>query len=93
MALSRPSASRLPITLIAASQTSLFDRAHVKLPLEMVGKRRRPGQKLFEGRRIFLVFDLLCLVTGIEIVLKLPAKIDLFKSIARRFVTDAVVAN
>ena len=56
---------------------------HVQLPFQMFGERRRFGQKLFEGRRVFLVLKLLRLVSGIEVVLKLAAEIDFLKSIAR----------
>src|SRR5712692_4528731 len=49
----------------------------------MLGERRRPGEKLFEGWRVFLILKLLRLVTGIEIILKLTSEIDLFKSVSR----------
>ena len=69
-----------------------FDRIHVKLPLEMVSQRWRPGQELFERGRIFLVFEFLGLVSRIEIILKLPAEIYLFKSIARTLVSGIFLA-
>src|ERR1041385_8612576 len=59
----------------------------------MFGERWWTRQKLFEGGSVFLVFDLLCFVTGIEIVLKLAPEIDLFESIALRFVSAAVLRN
>src|ERR1700730_2066929 len=70
-----------------------FNRTHVKLPLEMIGKRWGPGQKLFEGGRILFVFDLLRLITRVEVILKLSPKINFLKSIARGFLTYQVVAN
>ena len=49
----------------------------------MISQRRRPGEKLFEGGRVFFVLKFLRLVTGIEVVLELSAKIHFFKRIAR----------
>src|ERR1043166_5856516 len=71
----------------------LFDRTHMKLPLEVIGERRRPRQKLFEGWGVSLVFYFLSFIARVEVVLKLPAKIDLFKRIARSLFTDNLVAN
>ena len=52
-----------------------------------------PGQKLFEGRRVFLVFVFLSFVSGIKVVLKFAAKIDLFKSIARSIIAYRIITN
>ena len=57
----------------------------MQLPFEVLAQRRRPGKKLFEGGRVFLVLELLCLVTRVEVILKLPSKIHFFKWVARRF--------
>ncbi len=81
------------MTLMAASQICASHRTHVQLPFQMVRKRRRPGQKLFKGWRVFFVFDFLSLVAGVEVVLKLTAKINLLKSIARRVFTHDIVAD
>src|SRR5712664_4533341 len=62
-----------------------FRAIHVKLPLEVLSQRRRPRQELFESRRVFFVFEFLRFITGIEIVLKLATKVDLFKRITRVF--------
>src|SRR2546425_12885460 len=70
-----------------------FDRTHVKLPLEMIGKRWSPGKKLFKGGGILFVFDLLRLITRVEVILKLSPKINFLKSIARGFLTHQLVAN
>src|SRR5829696_3710228 len=66
---------------------------HVELPLEMFSQRWWTCQKLFEGGSVFLVFDLLCFVTGIEIVLELASEVDLLKSIPLWIVSDAFVGN
>ena len=70
-----------------------LDRTQMQLPFEMIGERRRPGQKLFKGWRVFFVLNLLSLVTRIEIILKLAAEVDLLKWIAGRFLTNDLVAN
>ena len=70
-----------------------LDRTHVQLPLEMIGERWRPGQKLFESRRVFFVLDFLSFVSRVEVILKLPAKINFLKRIARAFLADDLVAN
>src|SRR6185369_5516442 len=70
----------------------LFERRHMQLPLEVLRKRRRSGKKLLEGGSVFLVLNFLGLVPGIKIVLKLPAKINFLKSIARAFFGKTVLA-
>src|SRR5258708_13931157 len=38
-------------------------------------------QKLIEARSVFFVFDLMCAIAGVEIILKLPAVIYLIEGI------------
>src|SRR6185503_596306 len=70
-----------------------IDGGHVELPLEMFRERWWARQKLFEGGSVFLVFDLLRLVTRIEIVLKLASEIDLFEGIALSLVRWTFIRN
>ena len=60
-----------------------FRAIHVELPFEVFSQRRRPGQELFKSRSVFLVFEFLRLITGIEVILELATKVDLFKRITR----------
>src|SRR5256885_10207986 len=71
--------SRRRHTRLQGDWSSDVCSSDLKLPFEVLAQRRRPGQKLFKGRRVFFVFKLLRLVARIEVILKLASKIHFFK--------------
>ena len=63
----------------------------MKLPIEVFAERRSVRKKLLKARGVFLIFDLLRAISGIEIVLKFAAKIYFVERI-RVFARRLVVA-
>src|SRR5215204_3186487 len=55
---------------------------HVELPLQVLRERGRARQELLEGRRVLPVLELLRLVAGVEVVLKLASEVYLLEGVA-----------
>ena len=59
----------------------------------MFGERRGAGEELLEGRRVLLVLELLRLVAGVEVVLKLTTEVNLLEGVAGLLRTFMLIAE